>query len=41
MQIILFAIIGAAINAGVAYWICYGIFCAWKIIKFVVQICSD
>lgn len=28
MPIVLFAIIGAKINAGMWYWICYGIYCA-------------
>lgn len=27
MSIVLFAMIGAAIKAGVAYWICYGVYC--------------
>lgn len=32
MSIVLFAIIGAHINAGVGYWICYGLFCLFKLI---------
>ena len=31
MAIVLFAIIGATIKAGVGYWICFGIFCAVKV----------
>ena len=31
MGIILFAIIGAKINAGVGYWICFGMYCAFKL----------
>ena len=33
MSIALFAIIGAKIGAGVGYWVCYGIYCAAKLIK--------
>ena len=33
MSIVLFAIIGAKISAGTAYWICFGIFCGAKVIK--------
>lgn len=32
MSIILFAIIGANIEAGAGYWICYGLFCLFKVI---------
>lgn len=35
MSIVLFAIIGASINAGPAYWICYGIFCLAKVSECV------
>lgn len=31
MAIVLFAIIGAKLHMGVAYWICYGVFCALKL----------
>lgn len=27
MSIVLFAIIGSIIEAGVAYWICFGVYC--------------
>ena len=33
MSMVLFAIIGAKINAGAGYWICYGIFCAIRVCK--------
>ena len=33
MTIILFAIIGAKINAGLWYWICYGVWCAIRVGK--------
>ena len=41
MSIVLFAIIGASIKAGVAYWICYGLLCSWKIGTAIAKICSD
>lgn len=28
MSIILFALIGAKIDAGVVYWVCFGLYCA-------------
>ena len=31
MAIVLFAIIGAKLKLGVAYWICYGFFCSFKL----------
>ena len=41
MTIILFAIIGATINANVAYWIFYGLFCACKAVKLIVKLVAD
>ena len=35
MAIALFAIIGATIHAGVGYWICYGVFCAFKLFNAI------
>ena len=32
MQIVLFAILGAKIHAGAAYWICYSVYCAMKLV---------
>lgn len=37
MSIVLFAIIGANIHAGVAYWICYGVFCFSKVVKAIFE----
>ena len=40
MSIVLFALIGAAIDAGAWYWICYGLFCfgnVWRVVKGVVD----
>ena len=31
MSIILFAMIGAAINAGAWYWVCFGVYCLAKV----------
>ena len=33
MGIVLFAIIGAKIGAGTAYWVCFGLYCAFRVIK--------
>lgn len=33
MTIIMFAIIGTKIEAGLWYWICYGIWCAIRVAK--------
>lgn len=41
MSIILFAIIGATIKANAGYWICYGIFCAFKVIRLIIKLCTD
>ena len=30
MSIVLFALIGAAIDAKLAYWICFGVYCMLK-----------
>lgn len=31
MGIVLFAMIGAQIGAGAAYWICYGVYCVFVV----------
>lgn len=38
MPIVLFAIIGAAIDAGVAYWICYGAYCVGFVINIIANV---
>lgn len=38
MGIVLFAIIGATIKVGVAYWLCFSVYSLWKFIKLVVYI---
>lgn len=35
MSIVLFAIIGAKIQAGTAYWICFGLYCLFNVIRSV------
>lgn len=35
MPIVLFAIIGANINAGTAYWICFAVYCVAFVLKVV------
>jgi uncharacterized membrane protein len=35
MGIVLFAIIGATIKAGAAFWICFTIYCLIKLIKYI------
>lgn len=37
MSIALFAIIGATINAGTGYWICFGVFCGLKVFRAVKE----
>lgn len=38
MSIVLFAIIGATIKAGTAYWICFAVYCLFKLLKIVIDI---
>lgn len=37
MSIVLFAIIGAAIEASTAYWICFGVYCVGRVLKAVTE----
>lgn len=41
MSIILFAMIGAAIKAGVAYWICYGVYCTIAVLKMIIKLAEN
>lgn len=41
MGIVLFAMIGAAINAGVAYWICFALYCIEKIIRLLANLANQ
>lgn len=41
MLIILLAIIGSTIKAGVAYWVCFGFYCAVKVIQAVISVIDD
>ena len=38
MSIVLFAIIGATIKAGTAYWICFSGYCALEVIEFIGEL---
>lgn len=41
MAIVLFAIIGAKLHLGVAYWICYGLFCFFKLFDAIYKALKD
>lgn len=41
MSIVLFAIIGAKIGAGTGYWICFGVWCAFRIAKAIKEATDD
>ena len=41
MGIVLFAIIGETIDAGVGYWICYSIGCILEVAKFLINLVSE
>ena len=41
MSIVLFAIIGAMINAKTAYWICFSVFCMFKVISVLYKLSED
>lgn len=38
MLIVLLAMIGSAINAGNAYWICFTIYCVMRLITIILEI---
>ena len=37
LSIAMFAIIGANIDAGVAYWICFGVYCVLRCVKMTAD----
>lgn len=41
MLIVLLAMIGSAIDAGVAYWICFTIYCVVRLITLMLEIIKD
>ena len=41
MSIVLFAIIGATINADAAYWICFGVYSACRVLQIIGSIIKD
>lgn len=41
MSIVLFALIGAAIKANAAYWICFGVYCFIKATSFIINVFNN
>lgn len=41
MLIVLLAVIGDTIDAGVAYWICFIIYCVIRLITVILEIIKD
>ncbi len=41
MSVVLFAIIGATIKAGVGYWICFSVYCLICLIQLVAKLIED
>lgn len=41
MAIVLFALIGAKMNFGVAYWICFAVFCVAKVLKAIDEVLKN
>ena len=38
MSIVLFAIIGATMKAGMGYWICFSFYCLFWVIKLIASL---
>lgn len=38
MSIVLFAIIGATMKAGLGYWICFYFYCIFRVIEFIANL---
>lgn len=41
MTIALFAIIGATIKAGVGYWVVFGAYCGWRVLKTIHNLTKE
>ena len=41
MGIVLFAIVGASIDVGAGFWICYAFYCVLKVIKYLAMIFNE
>lgn len=41
VSIVLFAIVGATIKAGVGYWICFSVYCLIWLIRLVAKLIED
>lgn len=37
MSVVLFAILGASVEAGVGYWICYAVYCTHWLAKTIIN----
>lgn len=38
MSIVMFALIGAAIHGGTAYWICFSLFCVFAVLRAIMKV---
>lgn len=41
MSVVLFAIIGTTIKAGVGYWICFSVYCLISLIQLIAKLIED
>lgn len=41
MSIIMFALIGAAIQGGTAYWICFSLYCVFAVLKAIKKVMEE
>ena len=41
MSVVMFAIIGAIINGGTGYWICFALYCVWWLCTTIYGICKE
>lgn len=41
MSIVLFAIIGATMKAGLGYWICFSFYCLFRVIKLIASLYNN
>ena len=41
MNIVIFAIIGANINASTAYWICFGLLCFFEVANAIIKVVKE
>lgn len=41
MDMAMYAIIGAKINAPTGYWICFAVYCVFRIVKIIVDVVKE